>query len=62
MTMTAVRAGDFVSIVEVHAHSGGDRFLTRVKMYEPGNFTGSEFDVETFLELPNRLHRPVSFQ
>jgi hypothetical protein len=59
MAMAPVCAGDLVALVEVHAETCGNGFLTGVEMNEPRYLASRKFDVNPFLELPNDLHRPI---
>jgi len=59
MAVAPVSTGDFVALVEIHAETGRDRFLTSVQMDEPRYLASGKFDVNPLLELPYDLHGPV---
>lgn len=62
MPVAPVGAGDLVALVEIHAETCRDGFLTSVEMNEPRYLASGEFDVNPLLELPDDLHGPVCQQ
>src|SRR5207249_5839965 len=55
VSVTAVRAGDVVSVGERCAHTCRRGFLTNRHMHEAGHFALFEQVAQTFLELADRL-------
>src|SRR5215831_854938 len=62
MAMPAMRAGQFVSLVQVHAKTCGNCFLACVEMDESRNFSCCEFDVNPFFKFADYPHGSVSLQ
>ena len=62
MTVAPVRGHDEIVDGQMFADSDGHRFLSTVKMGEPGNGTGHDFDVEAFLKFADDLHLAVCAQ
>src|SRR5262245_37308820 len=62
VAVTAVGAGDRVTVIEVAAYTDRGSLLTRVQVDESGNLAGRELGVHAFFELADRPHHPVGAQ
>ena len=62
VSVTAVRAGDVVSVGERCAHTCRRGFLTNRHMHEAGHFALFEQVAQTFLKLADRLHGTVHLE
>src|SRR5262249_51140719 len=62
VAMTAMGAGDGVTVIEVAAYADCGSLLACVQVDESGNLAGGELGVHAFLELADRPHNSVGAQ
>ena len=59
MAVAAMRGGDGVAVVEMHADADARRLLAGIKMHEAGDVAGRELLVHPLLEFADQPHAAV---
>ena len=62
VAVSAMRAGDLVAIVEVHANSRRHSLLAGIEMHKSRNLAGRELEMDSLFELPDQFHGSVGFE
>ena len=62
VAMAAMGRGDAVMVLQVHHDADARGLFPGIEVHEPGDVAATEIDMQTFFELADGLHPPISLE